>query len=180
MPWIDSYPKARPGGGGVQVDLNPDRLGPLRYPVEVGLVGGRETTLAALLPLFEAPNPRRGFLSEAQARMKRWSALLEKIESTGPRARCGRKWVIRALSDLLAEDAGRLPRLRRQHSLRRGGTCACRARSAPHRHRDAGRPWAQVCPTRSPGRWLIPDASRSRWVGRRRLRHCLWQSWPPP
>jgi pyruvate dehydrogenase (quinone) len=101
MPWIDSYPK--PGQArGVQVDLNPDRLG-LRYPVELGLVGDVKNTLAALLPLLRRKS-ERGFLSEAQARMKRWNTLLDQVERTR-RAPLRPQMVIRALSDLLADDA---------------------------------------------------------------------------
>jgi thiamine pyrophosphate-dependent acetolactate synthase large subunit-like protein len=38
MPWFEYYPK--PGQArGVQIDMKPDRIG-LRYPVEIGLVGG--------------------------------------------------------------------------------------------------------------------------------------------
>jgi hypothetical protein len=45
MPWIDSYPT--PGQArGVQVDINPDRIG-LRYPTEIGLVGDVGSTLRA-------------------------------------------------------------------------------------------------------------------------------------
>ena len=44
MPWVDFYPK--PGQArGVQVDINPERIG-LRYPVEIGLVGDVKATLA--------------------------------------------------------------------------------------------------------------------------------------
>jgi pyruvate dehydrogenase (quinone) len=43
MPWIDFYPK--PGQArGVQVDINPDRIG-LRYAVEIGLIGETRATL---------------------------------------------------------------------------------------------------------------------------------------
>jgi pyruvate dehydrogenase (quinone) len=101
MPWIDSYPK--PGQArGVQVDLNPDRLG-LRYPVEVGLVGDVKTTVAALLPLLKKKSDR-SFLTEAQKRVQRWNALLAKIEATR-RSPLRPQMVIGALNDLLAEDA---------------------------------------------------------------------------
>jgi pyruvate dehydrogenase (quinone) len=101
MPWIDSYP--RPGQArGVQVDLKPDRLG-LRYPVEVGLVGDVKATVAALLPLLTRKT-ERGFLAEAQARMKKWNALLAEVESTR-RSPLRPQMVIRAVSDALADDA---------------------------------------------------------------------------
>jgi pyruvate dehydrogenase (quinone) len=101
MPWMDAYPdpgKAR----GLQIDLNPDRLG-LRYPVELGLVGDVKATLGALLPALRRQGDR-GFLAEAQSRMKRWNALLDEVESSR-RSPIRPQVVIRALSDLLADDA---------------------------------------------------------------------------
>jgi pyruvate dehydrogenase (quinone) len=101
MPWIDAYPQ--PGQArGVQVDLNPDRLG-LRYPVEAGLVGDVKATAAALLPLLQH-QADRSFLSEAQRRMGDWVALLDRLE-TSPRTPLPPQTVIRALSDLIDEDA---------------------------------------------------------------------------
>jgi pyruvate dehydrogenase (quinone) len=101
MPWIDSYPK--PGQArAVQIDLNADRLG-LRYPVELGLVGDVQATLASLLPLL-SPKKDRAFLAVAQAHVKKWNALLDRIE-TSHRAPLRPQVVIRALSDLLADDA---------------------------------------------------------------------------
>jgi pyruvate dehydrogenase (quinone)/pyruvate decarboxylase len=101
MPWIDSYPK--PGlARGVQIDRNPDRIG-LRFPVEVGLVGDSKTTLAALLPLLNRKSDR-GFLEEAQRRMRDWSVLLAKITNS-TQVPLRPQVVVKALSDLLAEDA---------------------------------------------------------------------------
>jgi pyruvate dehydrogenase (quinone) len=101
MPWIDSYP--RPGQArAVQVDLNPDRIG-LRYPTEIGLVGDVKGTLQALAPLLTRRSDR-SFLTETQARMQDWRALLEQIEAT-ERTPLRPQMVIRALSDLLADDA---------------------------------------------------------------------------
>ena len=101
MPWIDSYP--RPGRArGVQIDVNPDRLG-LRFPVEVGLVGDVKTTLSALLPLLHN-KADRSFLAEAQEHVRRWNALLERVESTR-RSPLRPQMAIRALSDVLADDA---------------------------------------------------------------------------
>jgi pyruvate dehydrogenase (quinone)/pyruvate decarboxylase len=101
MPWEEYYPT--PGQArGVQVDLKPDRLG-LRYPVEVGLAGDVRATLRALLPLLRRKTDR-SFLSEAQRRMSDWNALLERVETTS-RAPLRPQMVIRALSDLLADDA---------------------------------------------------------------------------
>lgn len=101
MPWIDSYPK--PGQArGVQIDRNPDRIG-LRYPVEVGLIGDSKTTLAALLPLLHRKN-HRGFLDEAQRRMRDWNGLLAQIASSS-RTPLRPQVVVKTLSDLLADDA---------------------------------------------------------------------------
>jgi pyruvate dehydrogenase (quinone) len=101
MPWLDSYPK--PGAArGVQVDLKADRIG-LRYPVDVGLVGDTKQTLAALLPML-TPKQERSFLTEAQAQLRDWNALLERVEST-QRTPLRPQMVIRALSDALADDA---------------------------------------------------------------------------
>ena len=101
MPWLDFYP--RPGQArGVQVDINPDRIG-LRYPVELGLVGDVGATLQGLLPRLER-KADRGFLAEAQNRMHEWNALLDRIENT-PHLPLRPQMVIRALSDMLADDA---------------------------------------------------------------------------
>jgi len=101
MPWIDAYPK--PGQArGVQVDVNADRLG-LRYPTEVGLVGDVKATLAGLLPLLQRKSDR-SFLTEAQTRMRDWNALLDRMEHV-TKTPLAPQTVIRALSDLLADDA---------------------------------------------------------------------------
>ena len=101
MPWIDSYPN--PGQArGLQIDRNPDRIG-LRFPVEVGLVGDSKTTLAALIPLLNRKRDR-GFLEEAQRRMQDWSVLLTQITNS-TRVPLRPQVVVKALSDLLAEDA---------------------------------------------------------------------------
>jgi pyruvate dehydrogenase (quinone) len=101
MPWIDSYP--RPGQArGVQIDRNPDRIG-LRYPVQVGLVGDSKLILAALLPLLQRKDDRT-FLQEAQRRMQDWNGLLAQITSSS-RIPLRPQVVVKALSDLLAEDA---------------------------------------------------------------------------
>jgi pyruvate dehydrogenase (quinone) len=88
MPWFEYYPK--PGQArGVQIDMKPDRIG-LRYPVEIGLVGDAKATLAALIPLLQRPSDR-GFLLEAQGRMKDWNRLLAEIERP-PARLCGHRW----------------------------------------------------------------------------------------
>jgi pyruvate dehydrogenase (quinone) len=101
MPWEEYYPT--PGQArGVQVDLKPDRLG-LRYPVEVGLTGDVRATLQALTPLLHRKS-ERSFLKEAQRRMADWNVLLDSVASTA-REPLRPQMVIRALSDLMADDA---------------------------------------------------------------------------
>jgi len=101
MPWEEYYPT--PGQArGVQLDIKPDRLG-LRYPVEVGLAGDVKATLQGLLPLLQRKSDR-GFLQEAQRRMGRWNSLLDDVENT-PRSPLRPQMVIRALSDLMADNA---------------------------------------------------------------------------
>ncbi|MBV8963824.1 MAG: pyruvate oxidase [Hyphomicrobiales bacterium] len=101
MPWEEYYPA--PGQArGVQVDIKPDRLG-LRYPVELGLAGDVKATLQALLPLLEHKRAR-AFLDEAQRRMADWNELLNQVESV-ERSPLRPQMVIRAVSDLLADDA---------------------------------------------------------------------------
>ena len=101
MPWFEYYPK--PGQArGVQVDMKPDRIG-LRYPVEIGLVGDAKATLAALIPLLRRQSDR-GFLEEAQNRMKDWNCLLAEVETTA-RTPLRPQMVIKAISDLMADDA---------------------------------------------------------------------------
>jgi pyruvate dehydrogenase (quinone) len=101
MPWEEYYPK--PGQArGVQVDLKPDRLG-LRYPVEIGLTGDVKATLQGLLPLLTRKTDR-GFLQEAQRRMKDWNQLLEKVVTTA-RSPLRPQMVVRTLSDLLPDNA---------------------------------------------------------------------------
>ena len=101
MPWFEYYPT--PGQArGMQIDMKPDRIG-LRYPVEIGLVGDSKATLAALVPLLQRQSDR-GFLQEAQSRMENWNRLLAEIEAT-PRSPLRPQVVIKAVSDLIAEDA---------------------------------------------------------------------------
>jgi pyruvate dehydrogenase (quinone) len=101
MPWIEYYPT--PGQArGVQIDIKPDRLG-LRYPVEIGLAADVKATLQGLLPLLER-QPDRGFLAKAQRRMADWNGLLGRVADTA-RSPLRPQMVIKALSDLLADDA---------------------------------------------------------------------------
>lgn len=93
----------RPGAArAVQVDLKPDRIG-LRYPAEIGLVGDVKATLTALIPMLERKSDR-AFLQTAQQRMRDWNGLLGEVES-GVRNPLWPQMVVRAVSDLLADDA---------------------------------------------------------------------------
>jgi pyruvate dehydrogenase (quinone)/pyruvate decarboxylase len=101
MPWVNYYPK--PGQARtIQVDLNGAHIG-LRCPVDVGLVSDVKATLTALLPMLQAKTDR-GFLSEAQRRMRDWNALLARVAAT-ERTPLRPQMVLRALSDQLAPDA---------------------------------------------------------------------------
>jgi pyruvate dehydrogenase (quinone)/pyruvate oxidase len=78
FPYLEFYPK--PGQArGVQIDLDPDRIG-LRYPIEVGLAGSSRETLRLLLPLLELHQDRR-FLTRAQEAMEGWWKLMEERSS---------------------------------------------------------------------------------------------------
>ena len=74
FPYIEFLPK--PGQArGVQIDVNPARLG-LRYPVEVGLAGDSRLTLRRLLPRLKRKDDR-SYLDKAQAGMKEWWKVME-------------------------------------------------------------------------------------------------------
>ncbi len=78
FPYIEFYPK--PGKArGIQIDLDPMRIG-LRYPVEVGLVGDSQRTLAELLPMLDH-HEDRSFLERAQNGMKDWNKTMEERAS---------------------------------------------------------------------------------------------------
>jgi pyruvate dehydrogenase (quinone) len=80
FPYIEYYPK--PGAArGVQIDFDAKRIG-LRYPVEVGLVGGSRISLQALIPMLKR-NEDRGFLNKAQEGMKEWWKLMETRGTNG-------------------------------------------------------------------------------------------------
>jgi pyruvate dehydrogenase (quinone)/pyruvate oxidase len=74
FPYTEYYPK--PGKArGVQIDLNPQRIG-LRYPVEVGLVGDARRALQTLMPLLKR-NEQRSFLEDAQKAAREWWQIME-------------------------------------------------------------------------------------------------------
>jgi pyruvate dehydrogenase (quinone)/pyruvate oxidase len=78
FPYIEFLPK--PGQArGVQIDMDPVRIG-LRFPVEVGLVGDSQRTLAELIPLLKR-NENRRFLEEAQAGMRDWANTMRTRET---------------------------------------------------------------------------------------------------
>jgi pyruvate dehydrogenase (quinone)/pyruvate oxidase len=98
---MEFYPK--PGDAtAVQIDRDPSRIG-LRYPVDVGLAGDAKATLQALTPLIRKRGDR-GFLKEAQKRMREWRELMHergtrKDTPTKPQV------VAHHLNELLADDA---------------------------------------------------------------------------
>jgi pyruvate dehydrogenase (quinone)/pyruvate oxidase len=107
----------------VQIDLDPARIG-LRRPVEVGLVGHAEATLAALLPMLDQRG-NQPFLRAAQQGMVRWWELLrEQALSSGSPVRP--QVVTLALSELLPDraivtgDAGTNTFVSHRLRLRRG------------------------------------------------------------
>lgn len=71
--------------------------------MEIGLVADVKATLGGMLPLIPRKSDR-SFLAEAQQRMSDWNGMLERVESTS-RAPLRPQMVVRALSDLLADDA---------------------------------------------------------------------------
>jgi pyruvate dehydrogenase (quinone) len=100
MPWVNSYPK--PGQArAIQIDLKAEHLG-IRYPVEVALLADVKATLAALLPLISPKDS--AFLDEAQSRMRKWRALLDRVCAT-VRTPLRPQMVMRELSNQLAPDA---------------------------------------------------------------------------
>jgi pyruvate dehydrogenase (quinone) len=107
----------------VQIDLDPARIA-LRRPVEVGLVGHAEPTLAALLPLLEQ-RAEQPFLRAAQQGVVRWWELLrEQAASSGTPIRP--QVVTVALSEVLPDraivtgDAGANTFVSHRVRLRRG------------------------------------------------------------
>jgi pyruvate dehydrogenase (quinone)/pyruvate oxidase len=73
FPYMEYLPKPDQARG-VQIDDKPDRIG-LRFPVEVGLVGDAQPTVAALSRFIERKEDR-SFLEQAQEGMKDWWELM--------------------------------------------------------------------------------------------------------
>ena len=80
FPYLEFYPKAGQAKG-IQIDIDPARIG-LRFNVDVGLVGDCRTVLRALLPLVDRKK-KRGFLEDAQKRMKDWRGLMKERGTRG-------------------------------------------------------------------------------------------------
>lgn len=154
FPYIEFLPK--PGQArAVQIDLDPIRIG-LRYPVEVGLVGDSERTLAELIPLLKK-NKNRRFLEEAQAGMKDWRRLL--AERTSETAKPMKpQLVARELGQrldpnaIVSCDSGTITAWWARHINAQKGQCI--------RFRAISRRWPAGFPTRSPQRSPTRTASR--------------------
>src|SRR3954453_7022539 len=73
FPYLDFYPKPNKAKC-VQIDLDSTRIG-LRFPADVGLVGGSQAVLKELIPLVKRKEDR-DFLETAQKRMEKWRELL--------------------------------------------------------------------------------------------------------
>ena len=73
FPYLDFYPKPNKAKC-VQIDLDSTRIG-LRFPADVGLVGGSQAVLRELLPLLKRKEDR-DFLQKAQKRMGKWRELM--------------------------------------------------------------------------------------------------------
>jgi len=74
FPYIEFLPE--PGQArAVQIDIDATRIG-LRYPVDVGLVGGSRRTLGQLIERVQ-PKTDPSFLDQAQSRMTEWWELIE-------------------------------------------------------------------------------------------------------
>lgn len=102
-----SYPYSsylpKPGQArGVQIDVDQTRLG-LRYPIEVGLAGDAQSTLAALIP-FVPRKEERSFLEKAQQGMKEWNAKID-AEGHSTEKPMRPQVVAQALNELAASNA---------------------------------------------------------------------------
>jgi pyruvate dehydrogenase (quinone) len=141
FPYIEFLPKPA-AARGVQIDLNPARIG-LRYPVEVGLVGDSRHALRALLPHLQK-NENRSFLEHAQAETKEWWKLMEERGSRQERPMRPQvvAWELgKRLSDtaIVSSDSGTIATwFARQIPARRGqmyslsGTLATMANGLPY------------------------------------------------
>jgi pyruvate dehydrogenase (quinone) len=101
FPYLEFLPK--PGQARtVQIDLDRARIG-TRHPVEVGLVGDCKRVLATLLPLLRRKEDR-GFLEQAQERMRGWNELME-LRGTSDSVPMKPQVAAHALNKFLADDA---------------------------------------------------------------------------
>jgi thiamine pyrophosphate-dependent acetolactate synthase large subunit-like protein len=141
MPYTAYYPKVG-GARGVQIDINPARIG-LRYPVEVGLTGDTAETIRALLPLLQRNNDR-SFLETAQQSMVEWRDLIRRQETSTempmrPQVFAGA--ISKHLNDdaLICGDVGQVTHWAARHFHMRGtqqfsvsGTLASMANALPY------------------------------------------------
>jgi pyruvate dehydrogenase (quinone) len=101
FPYLEFFPK--PGQARcIQIDIDASKFG-LRYPVNVGLWGGCQRVLAALLPLIERKEDR-SFLETAQEEMKEWNELLEQ-QAASTDMPMKPQVVVHALNKYLDDDA---------------------------------------------------------------------------
>lgn len=102
FPYVSYLPKTDGSVRGVQIDINPERIG-LRFPVEVGLVGGARETLRALLPLLQR-KADRSFLEGIQREMETWRQTMAGYETSADMP-MKPQVIARALSERLDDDA---------------------------------------------------------------------------
>jgi thiamine pyrophosphate-dependent acetolactate synthase large subunit-like protein len=138
--YYDFWPE--PGqAAAVQIDDRAERIG-LRHPVDVGLVGDAQATLAALADVLER-NEDRSFLEHAQGSMHNWWELMDK-QGTDASTPMKPQVVTHHLEQLLADGAivcgdagtttiwqGRM-KLRRGQSFSFSGTNCSMAASVPY------------------------------------------------
>jgi len=88
----------------IQVDHDPSRLG-RRAPVELGVAGDVQATVAALLPLVE-PKPEDDFLSRCVEKTEQFHRKMRHYAEKGPQVKPIRpEYLAATLSDLADEDA---------------------------------------------------------------------------
>jgi pyruvate dehydrogenase (quinone) len=100
-PYSEFLPKPDQAKG-VQIDVDQTRLG-LRFPIEVGLAGDSQATLAALIPLLQRKEDR-SFLEKAQKGMQDWFKMIT-WEGTQTSVPMKPQVVAYTLNELAAPDA---------------------------------------------------------------------------
>jgi pyruvate dehydrogenase (quinone)/pyruvate oxidase len=155
FPYIEFYPK--PGAArAVQIDIDPKRIG-LRCPVEAGLVGDTAKTLQALTPRLKR-RMDRGFLEQAQAGMRDWTALMAERGSRDGKP-MKPEVVAHELNKLLADDAiiatdsGTITTWAARHLIMRGNMMfSCSGNLATM---ACGLPYAVAAAVAYPGRQVV-------------------------